>query len=71
MKVLKCALQNSLQIRRRITVATTAGNKVALLRRCTDAAATAAKRRRAAFGLALVILEHKKVVRSDLNIGTQ
>jgi len=64
-------VERCLQVRGDIAVATTRGNEVTLLRRCTDAAATAAERGRAALRLALVVLEHKEIVGTDLNLGTQ
>lgn len=61
----------SLQIRGLVTVAAAAVNKITLLRRCAHAATTAAERRRAALGLALVVLEHEEIVGTNLNFGTQ
>ena len=60
-----------LQIRRLVTVAAAAVNKITLLRRCAYAATTATERRRAALGLALVILEQEEIVGTNLNFGTQ
>ena len=69
MKVI--GLIGRLQVRGDVAVATARGNKVTLLRRRTDAAATAAERSRAALRLALVVLEQKEIVGTDLNLGTQ
>ena len=59
----------ALQVRGSRTVAAAAGNLVALLARCADAAATATVATRAALGLALVVLEDEEIVRADIDFG--
>ncbi len=60
-----------LKINRVRAIAAAARDHLALLGRCTNAAATAAEGRRAALGLALVVLEDKQIVVADLNLGAQ
>ena len=62
-------LIGALQVRGRRTIATAAGNLVALLTCCTDAAATATVATRAALGLALVVLEDEEIVRTNIDFG--
>ena len=69
MKVI--GLCEDLQVRRLVTVAAEAVNKVTLLCRSAYAATAAAERRRAALGLALVVLEQEEIVGTNLNFGTQ
>ena len=60
-----------LQIHRIVTVATTTCDHIPLLRRGTDASAAATEGRRAALGLALIILENEKVVGAEFYFRAQ
>ena len=60
-----------LQIHGVVAVATAARDHIALLGRCADAAGTAAERRRAAFRLALVILENEQIVGAEFNFRAE